>query len=89
MENTTTTAGETKDLLIRALYSAKAEFKDASANYVTAENNVEDFKRDRSATAADRAEAAEMFDAACKRYDAAEAVYEQTRALCLALGFIN
>lgn len=89
MNSTTTTAGETKDLLIRALYSAKAEFKDASANYVTAENNVEDFKRDRSATAADRAEAAALFDAACKRYDAAEAVYEQTRALCLALGFIN
>jgi len=85
----TTTANETKDLLIRALYSAKAEFKEASANYVTAENNVEDFKCDRSATAADKAEAAEQFNAACKRYDAAEAVYEKTRLLCLALGFIN
>jgi len=88
MENTTT-AGETKDLMIRALYSAKAEFKEASAAYVTAENNVADFKRDRSATAADHAWAAEQFAAACVRYDAASPVYEKTRALCLALGFIN
>lgn len=68
--------------LIRALYAAKAEFKDAASDLATAENNLAHTLADASACAGDRNDARTVKVNAADRYAAAEKTYDLIWKLC-------
>ena len=83
-----TTTEQTNDLLIRALYSAKADMKDACTVWQTAEHNLADSKNDRHTTteALERITAEEA--AAYAAYVKVEKIYDTVRHACSRLNLL-
>ena len=73
MTNTNITAAE--DYMLRSLYAAKAEFKDASSELATAEHNLEAIQADPASSYDDRVNASSVRFHAEARYLAAEKTY--------------
>jgi len=85
---TTTDKQATTEHLIRALYAAKAEFKDAASELATAEHNLKSVKADPSANSEQRVDAATVRANASGRYYEAEQAYNVIAAACKKLAII-
>ena len=83
-----TTTEQTYDLLIRALYSAKADMKDACTAWQTAEHNLVDSKADRSTSVADLERIKAEDEAAYQAYQKAETIYDTCYHVCCKLKLI-
>jgi hypothetical protein len=84
---TTTDKQATTEHLIRALYAAKAEFKDAASDLYTAQHNLHCLAST-SATAGELKAARDKRATEEKRYDAAEKAYNVISAACQKLAII-
>jgi hypothetical protein len=79
---TNTNIAATEDYLLRALYAAKAEFKDAASAVATAEHELQSVLADTSACAGDRNDARCVRVNALSRYQAAEKSYNAIYTAC-------
>ena len=87
--NTLTDKQATVEYLIRALYAAKAEFKDASSAVATAEHELKSVLADVSACAGDRNDAKTVRVNALARYEEAEIAYQAIHRVCRKLALVG
>ena len=87
--NTMTDKQATTEHLIRALYAAKAEFKEAASAVATAEHELQSVLADASACAGDRNDAKTVRVNALSRYEEAEVAYQAIHRVCRKLALVS